>query len=177
LRALIAERLKASLGENTIVARDTKKCLSEVRTKLSNLVRATKAGGDFQPILDRMAELRREEERLLSEQMNSLKRSAARIDIDQAVEDIAQMSKRVVTLLSSHVPATVKHVLPRFLNRVEVDPIDSKATFFVYRIPRTSTTYDKLVSVATCRRSDFNTDFNERLLVVSRLHIPRRRCA
>ena len=78
-------------------------------------------------------------------------------DIKRGVGEIMELSKNASSLLHSELPSQVKMAINNFVDRVEIDHKNRKATFFVYNIPEASKTYDEIVSVKTCRRSESNT--------------------
>ena len=118
IRQRIADRLDSSAGQGQqIEAR-----LREIGLKLENLTKAVEAGGQFESILTRMADLREEQERLRAELLSAKKLAVSSDDLDAAVTEILGLSSKAFALLSENRPQAVKEGLRQFLDRVEVNP-------------------------------------------------------
>ncbi len=157
LRSLVAEKLMSmSCSANTHPSNGHEYQLEEVERKLTNLTAALENGADFAPIIARMKALEKKKQQLelaLGSASYSIKKP---IDVDQAVGEIVNLADSALATVRDSSPQQAKQALRHFVNRVEVDPLKKIATFFVYKIPRTSPTYNSVVPVYSCRRPDSN---------------------
>lgn len=153
LKSLIRQKLADRQNGGTGDRQQIESRLQEIGVKLENLTKAVEAGGQFESILTRMADLRNEQERLRTELRSAKKREVSSDDLEAAVSEILKLSTKAFALLSGDRPQTVKEGLRHFVDRVEVNPREKTATYFVRRIPALPAKFDDFVSVNSCRRS------------------------
>jgi hypothetical protein len=156
LKALIQQKLADRQDNGLGESQQIESRLREIGVKLENLTKAVEAGGQFESILARMSDLGREQVRLRAELGSSQKQAVSPGDLDAAVSEILKLSTRAFALLSGDRPQTVKEGLRHLVDRVEVNPREKTATYFVSRIPALPAKFDDFVSVKSCRRSDLN---------------------
>jgi len=171
LKKLIKCKLSQSIEFRPDKLKDLRGLIECSDTKLENLTTALEAGGDFDSILKRMSNLRREKVKLEAELKQLTTKIKPALDIDKAVEEISRLSNSAFSKLHSKHPGRVKSVIGDFLDRVEIDRKSKIATFFIHKIPNVSKTYEDTMSVKTCRRSGFNPDFNKELIVTTQLRL------
>ena len=156
LKKLIRSKLSRSVESKPDSLKELRELIASTDTNLENLTTALEAGGDFDSILKRMSNLRREKVKLEAEQSQLTAKTKPVLDIDKAVEEISRLSSSAISKLHSKHPRSVKGAIGEFLDRVEIDRKSKTATFFVYEIPNVSKTYEDTMSVKTCRRSESN---------------------
>jgi hypothetical protein len=156
LKALIQQKLADRQYSGARESQQTESRLREIGVKLENLTKAVEAAGQFESILARMSDLRTEQERLRVELGSAKKQAVSPDDLDAAVSEILKLSTRAFALLSGDRPQTVKEGLRYFIDRIEVNPREKTATYFVRRIPPLPAKFSDFVSVNSCRRPESN---------------------
>lgn len=156
LKARIQKKLADRQNTGTGASQQIENKLREIGIKLENLTKADEAGGQFESILTRMSDLRSEGDRLRAELSAVRKQEVSSADLDAAVSEILKLSVGAFAMLSGNRPQTVKEGLRHFVDRIEVNPREKTATYFVRRIPALPAKFDSFVSVNSCRRPESN---------------------
>lgn len=157
LRVLIEQRLKyVFVGRDESHSKDSERLL-DVERRIQNLKDSIEQGVDVKFVGERLNELDTERRSLMEEiKTKSNGRPGGISDVNVIANNLVKLSHNAFTKLQSKNPQKIKDALRVLIDRVEVDSKGRKASFFINKMPTTTTSYSDLLPPTVCRRSDSN---------------------
>jgi DNA invertase Pin-like site-specific DNA recombinase len=153
LKGLIQDRIRGLFDPQNDPTGDIQNQIVDVNRRMENLKDSLEQGVNIRFVSDRLNGLECERKRLEKEKAEIGSRQMPLNNIEGVVEELLSLSDNAITSLSSDNPQIIKDGLRVFVDRVEVNPLNRKATIFVNKIPSLSITCEGILSVNECRRS------------------------